>query len=64
MRDLRDNNPQLYLTQLKQKYRAHYARIKDNERIRNELSNRKSKLKQRKMQAIARIAEQDYDPEQ
>lgn len=35
MRDLRENNPELYLTQLKQKYRAHYARIKENERIRN-----------------------------
>ncbi len=64
MRDLRENNPELYLTQLKQKYRQHAARIKENERIRNELSNRKSKLKQRKMQAIARIAEQDYDPDQ
>jgi hypothetical protein len=42
---------------------AWYLRIKENERIKSELSNRKSKLKQRKMQAIARLAEQDFDPD-
>jgi len=35
--------------------------MKENERIKNELSNRKSKLKQRKMQAIARLAEEEFD---
>lgn len=35
MRDLRENNPELYLTQLKQKYRLAAARVKENERIRN-----------------------------
>ena len=64
MKELRQSNPELYLTQLKQKYKAQYARIKENERIKNELNNRKSKLKQRKMQAIARISEQDFNLDQ
>lgn len=63
MKDLRENNPELYLRQLKETYQNLYTKIKDNERIRSELSNRKSKLKQRKMQAIARLAEQDFNPE-
>ena len=35
--------------------------MKENERIKNELNNRKSRLKQRKMQVLARLAEEDYD---
>jgi actin-related protein 5 len=61
MRELRENNPEVYLHQLKESYQGLSTRIKENERIRSELSNRKSKLKQRKMQAIARLAEQDLD---
>ena len=64
MKDLRENNPEVYLQQLKESYKNLSCKIKENERIRSELSNRKSKLKQRKMQAIARLAEQEYDSEQ
>jgi hypothetical protein len=35
MRELRENNPELYLHQLKEKYKAQYSKMKENERIKN-----------------------------
>lgn len=61
MKDLRENNPQTYLQQLKEKYKNLSEKAKENERIKNELNSRKSRLKQKRMQVLARLAEEDYD---
>lgn len=57
MKDLRENNPQIYLQQLKEKYKHLSQKAKQNERIKNELNSRKSRLKQKRMQVLARLAE-------
>jgi|JI10StandDraft_1071094.scaffolds.fasta_scaffold08093_5 hypothetical protein len=35
MKDLRENNPQIYLQQLKEKYKVLSEKAKENERIKN-----------------------------
>ena len=61
LKELRQNNPEIYLTQLRDKYKTLAEKIKQNERIRNELNNRKSRLKQKKMQALVKIVDEDFD---
>ena len=57
MRDLRENNPEEYLGILRTKYHNLAKRVKENERIKSELNNRKSKLKQKRMQVLVKLAE-------
>lgn len=62
MRQLREENPEKYLEELRTKYNALHARMKETERIKSELSNRNSRLNQRRMQTLAQLAE-DNDEE-
>ena len=61
LKELRENNPEVYLAQLRDKYKVLSEKAKESERIKNEMNNRKSRFKQRRMQVLAKIAEEDFD---